>query len=505
MKTFKTICLSAFMLAGVGASAQQVRIHTIGDSTMADYAENTTRTRGWGEMLQEFFDSTKVKVVNYARGGRSSRSFHHEGLWEHVMQNIRPGDYVLIQFAHNDEKEGGVDGDDYRGTAPWTTYRRYLELYVDETRSKGATPVFVTPIIRRYFDKTGHITRRGQHDLGPEDNDSVLNYVKVMKTVAGAKHVPVVDMTALTCAFAEKLGKDETTRRIYVPTDGTHTQATGAALYARLASEEMKRMGLLAESIKTDVQVVLNPVGLDLGTLYVGDEAVQCFDLTGIALTPQSGHITLKAPKGTTISVDDDKEKGTSQLTLDYDGGKLWNRSFFLHMRPKKARHFDDAIVVKWDGGERQLPVVAEWRKPKVQTTIVLDSPEISTKGLADASGKGQICVELPAEIDENAGRYIEFVVRADRRTMLVKKLRMNINGNISYRIAYARGKDFYPRTDIAEQQSGSNGTRSVECNVGATIQPGGALHIRLFPWSVSGGRVSFALDGLSVEAVEIE
>lgn len=88
---------------------------------------------------------------------------------------------------------------------------------------------------------------------------------------------------------------------------------------------------------------------------------------------------------------------------------------------------------------------------------------------------------------------------------MLVKKLRMNINGNISYRIAYARGKDFYPRTDIAEQQSGSNGTRSVECNVGATIQPGGALHIRLFPWSVSGGRVSFALDGLSVEAVEIE
>ena len=83
-------------------SAQEVRVHTIGDSTMADYVENTTRTRGWGEMFQEFF-YPEVEVINYARGGRSSRSFYQEGRWEKVKNNLRKGDYVLIQFAHNDE------------------------------------------------------------------------------------------------------------------------------------------------------------------------------------------------------------------------------------------------------------------------------------------------------------------------------------------------------------------------------------------------------------------
>ena len=71
---------------------QNLKVHTIGDSTMADYMENTTRTRGWGEMLQEFF-SKEVQVINYARGGRSSRSFWKEGRWDKVKENISPGDY----------------------------------------------------------------------------------------------------------------------------------------------------------------------------------------------------------------------------------------------------------------------------------------------------------------------------------------------------------------------------------------------------------------------------
>ncbi|WP_291529149.1 pectate lyase [Bacteroides sp. UBA939] len=94
-------------------SSAKIKVHTIGDSTMADYVENTTRTRGWGEVLQEFF-SPDVQVVNYARGGRSSRSFCEEGLWDKVKGNLSPGDYVFIQFAHNDEKEGGKDGADCR-------------------------------------------------------------------------------------------------------------------------------------------------------------------------------------------------------------------------------------------------------------------------------------------------------------------------------------------------------------------------------------------------------
>lgn len=195
-------------------------------------------------MFQEFF-YPEVEVINYARGGRSSRSFYQEGRWEKVKNNLRKGDYVLIQFAHNDEKEGGKDGTDGRGTAPWTTYKSYLEKYVDETRSLGGKPIFVTPIVRRYFQKDGTISPKGCHDLSIAPDDSTLNYVRVMKYVAQERHVPVVDMTASTKAFVEQLGETATVKQIYVPTDGTHTQATGAACYAELAAEGLREKDIL--------------------------------------------------------------------------------------------------------------------------------------------------------------------------------------------------------------------------------------------------------------------
>ena len=95
------LILATTLISTAHIHAQKLTVHTIGDSTMADYVENTTRTRGWGEMLQEFFTSD-VRVINYARGGRSSRSFTEEGLWDKVKSNLNPGDYVFIQFAHND-------------------------------------------------------------------------------------------------------------------------------------------------------------------------------------------------------------------------------------------------------------------------------------------------------------------------------------------------------------------------------------------------------------------
>ena len=168
------LLLATTLISTAHIHAQKLTVHTIGDSTMADYVENTTRTRGWGEMLQEFFTSD-VRIINYARGGRSSRSFTEEGLWDKVKSNLNPGDYVFIQFAHNDEKEQGKDGADGRGTAPWTTYKTFLEQYVDETEALGANPVFITPIVRRYFTKAGTISPKGCHDIGIAPDDSTLN------------------------------------------------------------------------------------------------------------------------------------------------------------------------------------------------------------------------------------------------------------------------------------------------------------------------------------------
>ena len=294
------LLLATTLISTAHIHAQKLTVHTIGDSTMADYVENTTRTRGWGEMLQEFFTSD-VRIINYARGGRSSRSFTEEGLWDKVKSNLNPGDYVFIQFAHNDEKEQGKDGADGRGTAPWTTYKTFLEQYVDETEALGANPVFITPIVRRYFTKVGTISPKGCHDIGIAPDDSTLNYVRVMKHVAREKQVPLVDMTTLTKNFTEELGEETTIKCIYVPTDGTHTQATGAACYAALVAQELKQQGILSDYIQEDAPLILNPTSLDFQTIYIGDKATLCFDLTGLKLTPSSGILRLEAPQGMTL------------------------------------------------------------------------------------------------------------------------------------------------------------------------------------------------------------
>lgn len=174
MNLFKSTLLAAGML--VSTSMMAIKVHTIGDSTMATYSESTTVTRGWGQMFQQFFTDA-VTVNNRAKSGASSKSFYEEAAyWESVKKQIQPGDYVLIQFAHNDEKNDGMDGDevkayyesigdqakadatDYRGTTASGTYKEYLRKYVEETRALGATPVLVGAICRKYF--TGSTIRR---------------------------------------------------------------------------------------------------------------------------------------------------------------------------------------------------------------------------------------------------------------------------------------------------------------------------------------------------------
>jgi lysophospholipase L1-like esterase len=148
------VCSALFI---VGAIESSVTVFSIGDSTMALYdTSNNNQQRGWGQMLPQFFDN-EVTVVDAARGGRSSKSFYDEGLWSAVINQVKTGDYVFIQFAHNDEKT-----DTAYYTDPWTSYTDYLTRYVTETRARGGIPVFFTPICRRYFGADGKITATGQ-------------------------------------------------------------------------------------------------------------------------------------------------------------------------------------------------------------------------------------------------------------------------------------------------------------------------------------------------------
>ncbi|MDE6089695.1 MAG: rhamnogalacturonan acetylesterase [Duncaniella sp.] len=461
-----------------------VKVHIIGDSTMADYEENTTRTRGWGEMLQEFF-SPDVEVVNYAKGGRSSHSFYKEGRWKLVTDSLKPGDYVFIQFAHNDEKEGGKDGADGRGTAPWTTYKTYIEKYVDETRASGATPILITPIVRRYFTQDGTISPKGCHDLSIAPDDSTLNYVRVMKHVARNKQVKLVDMTAMTKEYAERLGAERTIKCIYIPTDGTHTQATGAACYARLAVEGLKEQGILADYIHEDLPVVLNPVALDFKTLFVGEEGTVCFDLTGLNLEPVEGELTVEAPDGMTVA-DDPHGRPQKTLRYPYQNGELWNKCFYLHFTPTGSGNMVSDVIISYGGNRRLLPVKAEVKDVVDRSPVeyVLEKPSALRDLKNEAQGVTTETGKWPAEIDEAQNRYIEFILPPSSQTVLLRKLSFTLDGDVAYRVACAYGKDFYPRTDLGEEQKPQTGRRLIELPMNVTLSPGQQMYFRLFPWS---------------------
>lgn len=166
----------------------EVRIFLIGDSTVADKPEIDNPERGWGQMFPWFFDRGVV-VENHARNGRSTKSFINENRWQRVLEALRPGDYVFIQFGHNDSKKE----DTTRYAAPYTSYKQNLLRFVRESRSKGAIPILITPVSRRKFDESGRFV------------DSHGDYPKVVREVAKKKTHICSICTTRAKAFSRRL------------------------------------------------------------------------------------------------------------------------------------------------------------------------------------------------------------------------------------------------------------------------------------------------------------
>ena len=165
-------------------------VHLIGDSTMADKdISNGSPERGWGMVFENFVDP-QVRVINYAKNGRSTKSAIDEGIWDHLLANLRAGDYVFVQFAHNDEKENSPD----RYAAPWGAYQDNLRRFIRETREKGATPVLLTPVARREFV------------MGRFNPDSHGDYPAAMRAVAAETGTALIDMTAATNQWIAEAG-----------------------------------------------------------------------------------------------------------------------------------------------------------------------------------------------------------------------------------------------------------------------------------------------------------
>lgn len=255
----KTLSLALVLLMVLGASAK-IKVHTIGDSTMSNYKPSATVKRGWGMYLQAYLDSALVEVNNRGKSGASTRTFYEtEALWPSVKAQVRPGDYVIIQFAHNDEKCKGQDvyvyndsvralgqdtTTDMRGTHPHTTYKMYLRRLVEETRALGATPVLMAPICRKYFTRDGRINDEGRHIL-----KGGLDYVQSMREVADEMQVVFVDMTSATRDLYESMGDKECTARYFGAGDKTHTTAEGGRAIAALAAQQLRSAGVLTDYI----------------------------------------------------------------------------------------------------------------------------------------------------------------------------------------------------------------------------------------------------------------
>lgn len=253
----KIIILVFCSLFFVPVFAAKRKVHTIGDSTMSEYKPAATPKRGWGMYLQAFFNPDSVEVNNRGKSGASTRTFYEtDNLWPSVKAQMHAGDYLIIQFAHNDEKCKGEDVyeqnaklraegkdtlTDMRGTEPNTTYKEYLRTYIREARTMGVTPILMSPICRAYF-KDGKINDEGRHVLSEHKN-----YVRSMREVAEETGVPFLDMTARSQELYEQQGKDFCMTHYFNCGDKTHTSAEGGMAIASLAYELLSQAPELGE------------------------------------------------------------------------------------------------------------------------------------------------------------------------------------------------------------------------------------------------------------------
>ena len=249
---FLTVVLCSLFLVPVFGAKRKV--HTIGDSTMSEYKPAATPKRGWGMYLQAFFNSDSIEVNNRGKSGASTRTFYEtDNLWPSVKQQMKAGDYLIIQFAHNDEKCKGEDVyvqnaklraegkdtlTDMRGTEPNTTYKEYLRKFIDEARAMGVKPILMSPICRAYF-KDGRINSEGRHKLTVQSDDGQStkdkDYVRCMREVAEETGVPFLDMTAKSQEMYENAGQETCMTRYFNCGDKTHTGQEGGMVNANLA------------------------------------------------------------------------------------------------------------------------------------------------------------------------------------------------------------------------------------------------------------------------------
>lgn len=229
--------LALLMICAVPVHAAPVVVYLAGDSTMAEKTLERRPETGWGEKLPKFFDEKAVSIDNHARNGRSTRTFISEGRWKALIGKVQPGDYVFIQFGHNDEsvekKESYTAPDDFR---------RNLATFVAEVRARQGTAVLFTPVMRRRFDARGEL------------EDTHGTYPDIVRKLAAEQSVPLIDMHRDSARVLREYGAEESKKLFLIleaganpnypqgVQDNTHFSPLGAEEMAALVVDTIREL-----------------------------------------------------------------------------------------------------------------------------------------------------------------------------------------------------------------------------------------------------------------------
>lgn len=280
MKKLKSLVMIVLCLLALSAykSDKKITIFMIGDSTMANKdISNDKQERGWGMMFKNCF-SDDIIVDNHAQNGRSSKSFIDEGRWQKVLDKIKPGDYVFIQFGHNDEKP-----DPKRHTDPGSTFDDNLRKFVRETQEKGGHPVLLNSVVRRMFAESKTAVTdddlRTNSSKGLVEGDTLVDthgaYLISPRRVAEEMNVPFIDANRITHDLEQGLGREcsKKLHMIFKPgetpslpdgrQDNTHYNIYGASKVASLIADVVAKEipGLKKYVRKYDITVAKDGSG----------------------------------------------------------------------------------------------------------------------------------------------------------------------------------------------------------------------------------------------------
>lgn len=524
-----------FFCFSVFSGTAQVRVLTIGDSTMADYDilknSEEKEKRGWGQMLPLFFNDS-VQIDNAARNGRSTKSFYFE-FWETgLRETLKPGDYVIIQFGHNDEKNNGSDTDESdpkeRGTAPWSQYRKYLRKYITESHERGAVPILVTPVVRRMFNEDGKtLSERGKHNLveySDVKSDSVLNYVLAMKAVAREMSVPLVDMTESTGQLVTEYGPDKSKERIYCDEDNTHLRTLGGILFAELFAKDLVRQNILKEYIVFSKEAVF-PESLDFGPRLTGIPALKAISVVSIGI-PGKKDIKIETKLPYQLSFYPDKEF-SEHLTSSADGD--FNGTVYVRFIPPTAKEYTGNISFRSD-----------WRQPIIvplSGTGITANKENTVEARVLFAGGNMACIVngnisanikpegltltekgfIPTdkswaaqEIDINSSRYIELSIDAkediyinhisfDMQAIGSEKMQFTALGSAS--VDFTKTDTFSVMETVSDKK-----VKSYLFETMVQLPKDKTYTLRIYPWDKSGGDNKYLLlDNITVKGLGIK